>query len=142
MTEFTPALSLLGGTLIGLSAVLLMALHGRIAGMTGILTGLLPPVASDWGWRAAFLVGAIGAPSLLLALTGLSLPYSSPVPLPWIVVGGLVVGVGVYFGSGCTSGHGVCGLARLSPRSLVATLVFMGTAFLTVFVARHLLGAF
>lgn len=142
MTEFTPALSLLGGTLIGLSAVLLMALHGRIAGMTGILTGLLPPVASDWGWRAAFLVGAIGAPSLLLALTELSLPYSSPVPLPWIVVGGLVVGVGVYFGSGCTSGHGVCGLARLSPRSLVATLVFMGTAFLTVFVARHLLGAF
>lgn len=142
MTEFTPALSLLGGTLIGLSAVLLMAFHGRIAGMTGILTGLLPPVASDWRWRAAFLVGAIGAPSLLLALTGLSLPYSIPVPLPWIVVGGLVVGVGVYFGSGCTSGHGVCGLARLSPRSLVATLVFMGTAFLTVFVVRHLLGAF
>lgn len=142
MTEFTPALSLLGGTLIGLSAVLLMAFHGRIAGMTGILTGLLPPVATDWGWRAAFLVGAIAAPGLLLVIAGVSLPYSSPVPLPLIVLGGLVVGVGVYFGSGCTSGHGVCGLARLSPRSLVATLVFMGSAFLTVFVVRHILGAF
>ncbi len=142
MTEFTPALSLLGGALIGLSAVLLMAFHGRIAGMTGILTGLLPPVASDWGWRAAFLIGAVGAPSLLLALTGAALPYASPVPLPLIVTGGLVVGVGVYFGSGCTSGHGVCGLARLSPRSLVATLVFMGSAFATVFVVRHVLGAF
>lgn len=142
MTEFTPALSLLGGTLIGLSAVLLMAFHGRIAGMTGILTGLLPPVASDWGWRAAFLIGAIGAPSLLFALTGAALPYASPVPLPLIVAGGLVVGVGVYFGSGCTSGHGVCGLARLSPRSLVATLVFMGSAFATVFIVRHVLGAF
>jgi uncharacterized membrane protein YedE/YeeE len=142
MTEFTPLLSLLGGTLIGLSAVLLMAFHGRIAGMTGILTGLLPPVSSDWAWRAAFIGGAIVAPMLILGLTSQAIAYSSPVPTPWIVIGGLLVGVGVYFGSGCTSGHGVCGMARLSPRSIVATATFLGTAMLTVFVIRHLLGGF
>ncbi len=139
MTEFTPVLSLLGGALIGLSAVLLMAFHGRIAGMTGILTGLLPPLSTDWGWRAAFILGAIAAP-LLLGASGQAIPYDSPVPLPWIVVSGLVVGVGVYFGSGCTSGHGVCGIARLSPRSITATVVFLGAAMVTVFVIRHLLG--
>lgn len=139
MTEVTPVLSLLGGALIGLSAVLLMAFHGRIAGMTGILTGLLPPLSTDWGWRAAFILGAIAAP-LLLGASGQLIPYDSPVPLPWIVVSGLVVGVGVYFGSGCTSGHGVCGIARLSPRSITATVVFLGAAMVTVFVIRHLLG--
>lgn len=140
MTEFTPFLSLLGGSLIGLSAVLLMAFHGRIAGITGILTGIVPPVASDWGWRAAFLLGAIGAPALLVAITGYSIPFDSPTPTPWLLIGGLIVGVGVYFGSGCTSGHGVCGIARLSPRSIVATLTFMVSTALTVFVIRHLLG--
>lgn len=142
MTEFTPVLSLLGGALIGLSAVLLMAFHGRIAGMTGILAGLLPPVSSDWAWRAAFLAGAIVAPVLILGLSGQTIAYESPVPMPWIIIGGLIVGVGVYFGSGCTSGHGVCGIARLSPRSIAATLTFMATAILTVFVIRHLLGGF
>jgi uncharacterized membrane protein YedE/YeeE len=142
MTEFTPVLSLSGGALIGLSAVLLMAFHGRIAGMTGILTSLLPPVSSDWAWRAAFLAGAIVAPLLILSFTDQVIAYSSPVPLPWIVVSGLIVGVGVYFGSGCTSGHGVCGIARLSPRSLAATVTFMGTAIATVFVVRHVLGGF
>jgi uncharacterized membrane protein YedE/YeeE len=142
MTEFTPLLSLFGGTLIGLSAVLLMAFHGRIAGMTGILTNLLPPVSSDWTWRAAFIGGAVVAPMLILGLTSQAIAYSSPVPTPWIVIGGLLVGVGVYFGSGCTSGHGVCGMARLSPRSIVATATFLGTAMHTVFVIRHLLGGF
>lgn len=142
MTEFTPALSLFGGALIGLSAVLLMAFHGRIAGMTGILTGLLPPVSSDWAWRAAFLAGAVVAPMLILGLSGYAVPYSSPVPTPWIIVSGLIVGVGVYFGSGCTSGHGVCGMARLSPRSIAATVTFLGTAMVTVFVIRHVLGGF
>lgn len=142
MTEFTPALSLLGGALIGLSAVLLMAFHGRIAGMTGILAGLLPPLSSDWAWRAAFVVGAIVAPVLLVGLGDHSIGYASPVPTPWIVIGGLLVGVGVYFGSGCTSGHGVCGMARLSPRSIAATATFMVTATLTVFVIRHILGGF
>lgn len=140
MTEFTPLLSLFGGTLIGLSAVLLMAFHGRIAGMTGILTSLLPPVASDWTWRAAFIGGAIVAPMLILGLSSQPIDYSSPVPTPWIVIGGLIVGVGVYFGSGCTSGHGVCGMARLSPRSMVATATFLGSAMITVFIIRHLLG--
>lgn len=142
MTEFTPVLSLLGGTLIGLSAVLLMAFHGRIAGMTGILTSLLPPVSSDWAWRAAFIAGAIVAPMLILGLTNQAIDYASPVPMPWIVIGGLIVGAGVYFGSGCTSGHGVCGMARLSPRSIAATAIFMSTAVATVFVIRHVLGGF
>lgn len=142
MTEFTPVMSLLGGALIGLSAVLLMAFYGRIAGMTGILTGLLPPVSSDWAWRAAFLAGAVAAPVLILSLSDHSIAYSSPVPTPWIIIGGLIVGAGVYFGSGCTSGHGVCGMARLSPRSIVATLTFLGTAMVTVFVIRHVLGGF
>ncbi|GGF30607.1 hypothetical protein GCM10011321_22340 [Youhaiella tibetensis] len=142
MTEFTPLMSLAGGSLIGLSAVLLMAFHGRIAGMTGILTGMLPPVATDWPWRIAFLAGAVAAPALILAATGQSVDFSSPVPAPWLVLGGLVVGIGVYFGGGCTSGHGVCGIARLSPRSIVATLTFMATAAASVFVLRHVLGAF
>jgi uncharacterized membrane protein YedE/YeeE len=142
MTDFTPISALLGGALIGLSAVLLMAFHGRIAGMTGILSGLLPPVSSDWAWRAAFLSGAIVAPALLTALSGSDVGFASPVPMPWIVISGLVVGVGVYFASGCTSGHGVCGMARLSPRSIAATATFMVAAVATVFTIRHLLGGF
>lgn len=142
MTEFTPWLSLLGGCLIGVSAVLLMAFHGRIAGMTGILTGLLPPISNDWAWRAAFLIGAIGAPALIFAATGYVVPFESPTPTTWLVIGGLIVGVGVHFGSGCTSGHGVCGMARLSRRSIVATLIFMATTAATVFVVRHLFGGF
>src|SRR5690606_21039527 len=142
MTEFTPWLSLLGGSLIGLAAVLLMALHGRIAGMTGGMSGLAPPLSHDWGWRAAFIVGAIGAPALIVAPTGHATPFDSATPAPWLVIGGLIVGVGVYFGSGCTSGHGVCGLARVSPRSIAATLTFMASTALTVFIVRHLLGGF
>jgi len=140
MTQFTPVMSLLGGALIGLSAVLLMAFHGRIAGMTGILTGLLPPLASDWPWRAAFVVGAIVAPMLILGFGDLAIAFDSPVPLPFIVIGGFIVGVGVYFGAGCTSGHGVCGMARLSPRSIAATLTFLASAMITVYIIRHVLG--
>ncbi|WP_375599767.1 YeeE/YedE family protein [Devosia sp. Naph2] len=142
MTEFTPLASLFGGVLIGLSAVLLMAFHGRIAGMTGILSGLLPPVSSDWAWRAAFVAGAIVAPMLILSVSQTAIGYDSPVPLPWVIISGLIVGGGVYFSSGCTSGHGVCGMARLSPRSIAATATFMAAAFLTVFVIRHLIGGF
>ncbi|ODT66628.1 MAG: hypothetical protein ABS75_26510 [Pelagibacterium sp. SCN 63-23] len=141
MTEFTPIPALLGGALIGLSAVLLMAFHGRIAGMTGILSGMLPPLSSDWAWRAAFLSGAVIAP-MLLGAGGYAAPFASPVATPLVIVGGLVAGIGAYFGSGCTSGHGVCGIARLSPRSIVATIIFMTTAIATVFVSRHLIGAF
>lgn len=140
MTDFTPLMSLVGGTLIGLSAVLLMAFNGRIAGMTGILTGMLPPVSTDWPWRAAFIAGAIAAPILVVSLSSQTIGFDSPVPTPWLAISGLIVGVGVYFGSGCTSGHGVCGMARLSPRSIAATAVFMATTAATVFVSRHVLG--
>jgi uncharacterized membrane protein YedE/YeeE len=139
MTEFTPFQSLIGGVLIGLSAVLLMALHGRVAGMTGILTGIIPPAASDWSWRAAFLAGAIVAPVLWLAAGGV-IPFEVPVSTGALILGGLLVGIGVHFGNGCPSGHGICGLARLSRRSLAAVLTFMLAAFITVFVVRHVIG--
>ncbi|VDC23447.1 YeeE/YedE family protein [Pseudogemmobacter humi] len=140
MTEFTPWQSLSGGMLIGLSAVLLMALHGRIAGMTAILSGLLPG-AENRVWRLLFFAGAVIAPFLLIRF-GMEIPFRSETPMLWTVLSGLIVGVGVTYGGGCTSGHGICGNARLSPRSVVATLTFMLTAGLTVFVVRHLLGGF
>jgi len=139
-TAFTPLSALIGGTLIGLSAVLLMATHGRIAGMTGILAGIIPPLPADWGWRVAFLAGAIGVPALAVALGLAEIPVEVPVSTLALVIGGVVVGIGVTYGSGCTSGHGVCGIARLSPRSLVATGVFMVTTVATVFVVRHVIG--
>ena len=140
MTEFTPFLSLAGGALIGLASVLLMAFHGRIAGMTGILSAVVPPVSPDWAWRATFLLGAIAAPAMITALWGNVIDFQSAIPMPWLIGGGVIVGIGVYLGSGCTYGHGVCGIARLSPRSLVATGVFMAATAATVFVVRHVLG--
>lgn len=139
ITEFTPYLSLGGGVLIGISAILLMAMHGRIAGMTGILSGILPPFSSDWGWRAAFIVGSIIAPTIFILIGG-TIPFAVPPSTPALLIGGLIVGVGVYFGSGCTSGHGVCGMARLSPRSITATIVFMIATFITVYIIRHVVG--
>lgn len=139
MTEFTPYYSLLGGVLIGLAATLLMAFHGRIAGMTGILQGVLPPLSADWQWRAAFLAGAVAAPFVFTNLGG-TIDFAVPVATLPMIIGGFIVGIGVYFGSGCTSGHGVCGMARLSPRSITATIVFMIAAFITVFVTRHVIG--
>ena len=139
ITEFTPYYSLLGGVLIGLAATLLMAFHGRIAGMTGILQGILPPFAADWQWRAAFLAGAVAAPFVFTNLGG-TIDFAVPVATLPMIIGGFIVGAGVYFGSGCTSGHGVCGMARLSPRSIAATLVFMTAAFITVYVTRHVIG--
>jgi uncharacterized membrane protein YedE/YeeE len=139
-TEFTPLQSLLGGALIGLSAALLLTLHGRIAGITGVLSGLLPPVARDADWRVAFLAGMIAAPLVYILAFGAAPALASPASLPALVIGGVIVGAGVSLGSGCTSGHGVCGLARLSRRSLVAVLCFMATAAVTVFVMRHLVG--
>ncbi|MCY6381475.1 YeeE/YedE family protein [Hoeflea prorocentri] len=138
-TEFTPFLSLAGGVLIGIAAILLMATHGRVAGMTGILAGVIPPVSADWGWRAAFLIGAIAAPAIYTAIGG-SIAFAVPVSAAALAIGGVIVGVGVTLGSGCTSGHGVCGMARLSPRSIVATCVFMATTAITVFATRHIAG--
>lgn len=142
MTEFTPFTSLIGGCLIGLAAVLLMAFHGRIAGISGILSGVLPPVATDWAWRLAFLIGAILAPVILTNFTSYPIVFDSPVPVLWLVIGGLIVGVGITLGSGCSSGHGVCGMARFSMRSVIATLIFMLATTITVFIIRHVLGGF
>lgn len=135
-TEFTPIESTMGGVLIGLSAVLLMALHGRVAGITGILAGAI--FDKDRLWRLTFIAGLILAPILFIAL-GNPPQIEIPVSRTAIILGGLLVGVGVTLGSGCTSGHGVCGLARMSRRSLLATVTFMATALLTVFLARHVL---
>lgn len=140
-TEFTPLVSLGGGLLIGLAAVLLMALLGRIMGATGVLGGLLlPSSGGEFVWRAALVAGMVSAPPLILAITGNPVAVQVPVTLPMLIGGGLLVGFGASVGSGCTSGHGVCGMARLSPRSIVATLTFMATTFATVFVIRHVIG--
>jgi uncharacterized membrane protein YedE/YeeE len=126
--------------LIGLSAVLLMALHGRIAGINGILGGVVPLLARDWPWRVAFLAGSIAAPLLLLA-SGRNIPFDVPVSMPLLAVGGFIVGIGATLANGCPSGHGICGMARLSPRSFAAVATFMLTAFVTVFISRHVMGA-
>ena len=139
ITDFTPFASLFGGILIGLGAVILMALNGRFAGMTAMLGGVLEPLHSDNRWRLAFLAGAVGAP-LLATLLGAEFSFASPTTGVLLAVGGVIVGIGVTYGSGCTSGHGVCGLARLSPRSFVATATFMVTTFATVTLIRHGLG--
>lgn len=139
-TEFTPLAALAGGVLIGLAAVLLMALAGRVMGATGLLAGMVEsgPLAQG-GWRLAVVAGMMTGPWVYRALTG-ALPQITPVVSPlWVVIGGLLVGAGATVGSGCTSGHGVCGLARLSPRSLVATVVFMVACGVTVFVIRHVI---
>ena len=139
-TAFTPLESLLGGSLIGLAATLLMLALGRIMGATGILAGLLLPKAGDWAWRAAVVLGMATGPAAYLTLAGRMPPIEIPVAWPQLIVGGLIVGMGVTFASGCTSGHGVCGLARLSPRSLAAVLTFMATTAATVYVVRHVAG--
>ena len=143
IVNFTPYGSLAGGALIGLSAVGLMASLGRIMGLSGIVAGLIPERAGDApGWRVAFLVGAVVAPAILL-LTGYGSVISFSVPVPsWsLPLSGVLVGIGVAYGNGCPSGHGICGIARLSPRSILAVAIFMATAAITVFVTRHLIGA-
>jgi len=141
MHNLTPLSGLLGGALIGLSAAMLMLLTGRIAGISGIFGGLLSPATSDRGWRIAFLAGLIAAPLIALLATGAALPSPAmPASLILIIVAGLLVGFGSRMGGGCTSGHGVCGVARLSARSLVATAIFMAAAITTVAIVRHVIG--
>lgn len=141
ITEFTPWASLIGGVLIGGSAVLLMVFQGRIFGATGILAGFLHPNGSgDWAWRAAILAGMITGPVLYMILTGMMPAIDVPVSRLALIIGGFIVGLGVTFGSGCTSGHGVCGMARLSPRSIAATITFMISTGITVYIVRHILG--
>ena len=141
-SEFTPWTSLAGGLLIGLSAALLIALLGRVAGISGIAGALLQLTTwssvKQWGWRLAFILGMVAAPlvwSLFAPLPAMQLPSSPAV----IIAAGLLVGFGTRMGSGCTSGHGVCGLSRLSPRSLAATATFIATGAITVFVMRHVI---
>lgn len=141
MTEFTPFASLIGGAMIGLSAVLLMLWEGRIAGISGIASRLLPP-HRDGGFlsRFGFILGIIAAPLLLSWSSGDAIRQTISSNIPLMIGAGLLVGFGTVWGNGCTSGHGVCGLSRLSVRSLVATLIFMATAFVTVFIVRHVIG--
>jgi hypothetical protein len=140
MTTFTPISAFIGGILIGLSATLLLWAIGRIAGISGIVGGLLRPSPAELPWRGAFLVGLIAAPLLYRAAGGATPEIAVTPSLLLLIAGGLLVGYGTRLGHGCTSGHGVCGLARLSPRSLAATAVFLVVALVTVFVVRHLLG--
>ena len=138
--SFTPYAALAGGVLIGTAASWLLLFNGRIAGISGILGGLFKPAAGDAGWRIAFMVGLMAAP-IAYGLFA-KLPESRvDTGFLAIVFAGLLVGIGTRYGAGCTSGHGVCGLSRLSPRSLVATLAFMATGFASVFVVRHVMGA-
>ena len=139
-THFTPLASLGGGILIGLAAALLLLANGRIAGISGITGGLLRPSGGDIGWRLAFLLGLASAPLAWLAF-GAMPPAQIDHSPALLTVSGLLVGVGTRFGSGCTSGHGVCGISRLSPRSLAATACFLVAGFVTVFVMRHVIGA-
>lgn len=135
--HFTPWSALAGGMLIGLSAAMLLLLNGRIAGISGIVGGLLRPARGDTGWRVAFVLGLLLAPAAYALFAPLPVAHVGA-GLPTLVAAGLLVGLGTRYGSGCTSGHGVCGLSRLSMRSLVATSAFMAAGFITVFVTRHL----
>jgi uncharacterized protein len=140
MANFTPVSAAIGGALIGLSAVLLMLFTGRIAGISGIFDGLINPQTSDRAWRAAFVAGLIAAPVIAM-LVGYKVPMPQmPGSYITIIVGGLLVGFGARLGSGCTSGHGICGIARLSPRSIAATSVFTVAAIVVVALSRHVFG--
>lgn len=139
-TQFAPVPALAGGALIGLAAIGLVLFNGRIAGISGIVGGLLRPTRGDIGWRLAFLLGMLVAPWAWQALAPLP-DMRAQASTPLLVLAGLLVGLGTRYGAGCTSGHGVCGLSRLSLRSLVATLAFMAVGFATVYVTRHLLAA-
>jgi len=138
--SFTPASAALGGLLIGCAVAMLLLLSGRIAGVSGIAGGLFRPQRGDVAWRVAFIVGLVMSPAIY------ALAIAAPViridaTYPTLIVAGLLVGYGTRLGSGCTSGHGICGMSRLSPRSIVATLAFMAAGFVTVFVVRHVIAA-
>lgn len=137
-TNFTPWTSLAGGALIGMAAALLVLYNGRIAGISGILGGLLTPTRGDMLWRLAFIAGIVAAP-LVYGIATLLPTATVEADTATLIIAGLLVGLGTRYGSGCTSGHGVCGISRLSPRSLVATAFFMAAGFVTVYATRHML---
>lgn len=134
-------LALTGGAMIGLAAVLLMLTSGNIMGTSGMVSRLLPPVASGWAWRLAFLAGVVAAPLALTRITGSAPLVEITANTPLLVIGGLLVGIGTVLGNGCTSGHGVCGMSRFSGRSLLATATFMLSAIVTVFIVNQLSAA-
>jgi uncharacterized membrane protein YedE/YeeE len=141
MVPFDPVSAAVGGALLGLSVSLLMLLNGRLAGISGLLGDLIEPGTLYKGWRIAFLIGLIAAPVIAMVA---GYKYSAPrMPESWavVIIAGLLVGVGTRLSNGCTSGHGICGIARLSPRSIVATLVFMAVAIAVVWITRHGMGA-
>lgn len=141
--NFTPWASLAGGVLLGVASAMFILLNGRVLGISGILGGLLAPKKGDIGWRLFFMIGLFAAPlawTVLVPAGYVSTPVRFDATLPALIIAGLLVGVGTRYGAGCTSGHGVCGLSRLSPRSLVATACFMATGFMTVYLIRHVFG--
>jgi uncharacterized membrane protein YedE/YeeE len=138
-TSFTPWSALAGGMLIGIAATLLLLVNGRTAGVSGIVGGMLRPASGDLGWRVAFVAGMLLAPLAFVVVAALP-PLRITAGYPTLIIAGLLVGIGTRYGSGCTSGHGVCGIARWSPRSLVATFVFMLAGFVTVYIVRHVVG--
>jgi uncharacterized membrane protein YedE/YeeE len=137
--SFTPGSAAIGGVIIGIAAAMLVFMNGRIAGISGIVGGLFRPAPGDVAWRLAFVAGLIAAPLLYATVAALP-PVVIEAGYPTLIVAGVLVGIGTRYGAGCTSGHGVCGVSRLSPRSIVATLSFMAAGFATVFVARHVIG--
>ena len=137
--NFTPWSALAGGAIIGLAAALLVLFNGRIAGISGIIGGLIRPKTGDISWRLAFMLGLIAAPIVWQFFTPLpNIQIDTSYTL--LAIAGLITGIGTRYGAGCTSGHGICGLSRISPRSIIATLAFMGTGFVTVYLMRHVLG--
>jgi uncharacterized protein len=136
--SFTPVSAAAGGALIGVAAGMLLLLNGRVAGVSGIAGGVLRPARGDVAWRLAFLAGLVAAP-MCYALVRALPSITFDIPLPVVALAGFVVGIGTRYGAGCTSGHGICGIARLSPRSIVATCCFVAAGMITVFVVRHLL---
>jgi uncharacterized membrane protein YedE/YeeE len=138
--HFTPWASITGGLLLGVASAVFILINGRILGISGILGGLLPPKLGDIGWRVAFLLGMLAAPTVFIALAPAGLASEPRIDAGFwtVIAAGLLVGIGTRYASGCTSGHGVCGLSRLSPRSLVATLSFMGAGFFIVYIVRHI----
>ena len=137
--NFTPWSALAGGAVIGLAAALLVLFNGRIAGISGIIGGLIRPKTGDINWRLAFMLGLIAAPIVWQFFTPLpNIQIDTSYTL--LAIAGLITGIGTRYGSGCTSGHGICGISRVSPRSIIATLAFMGTGFVTVYLMRHVLG--
>ena len=140
MENFTPLTASIGGALIGLSAVILMAFNGRIAGISGVISGVAFAQKGDRVWRILFVIGLVAAPLFYQTASGSMPEFDLSANMPLVIIGGLLVGFGTRLGSGCTSGHGVCGLSRLSPRSLVSVLLFMGAGMLTVTAVRTVLG--